>query len=73
MTNSNNTRRMADTLAKATAAAFTPSTPNGTTRKLQDRLDAILKRAMNEVYDVVNTPDVPNGTTVKIKRIMEAG
>ena len=74
MTNyENNTLRMANTLAHATTAAFTPATPNGTTKKLQGRIDAILKRAMDEIYDIVNAPDVPNGTTVKVKRIMEAG
>lgn len=73
MTNSNRTRRMADTLAKATAAAFTPATPNGTTKKLQSRLDDILRRALDEMWEVVETPDVPNGTTLKIKRIMEWG
>lgn len=67
------TLRMANTLAHATAAAFGPEVPNGTTRKLQRRLDAILRRAMDEVYDVVSAPDVPNGTTQKIKAIMEHG
>ena len=74
MTNSeNNTLRMANTLAHATVAAFAPDTPNGTTKKLQGRIDAILSRAMDEVYEIVNAPDVPNGTTLKVKRIMEAG
>lgn len=68
-----NTLRMANTLAHATAAAFAPNVPNGTTVKLQEHLDTILRRAMDDIYNVVNAPAVPNGTTLKVKRIMEAG
>ena len=67
------TVRMAQTLYDAVDAAHVAAYPNGTTKKLRTRMDSILRKALDEIYETAANPEVPNGTTKKVLRIMEHG